>query len=123
MFQQAWAAAWEDEAGWSVGDAVPTVDGWDGPDAAAGCLGVSAWTSLGTFFRGGTGTGAISPGSNQFHGLIVPIGLPNHSNDNGDEKTANDAKYPPFDRRPVARARRNVCLFAVANPVFLRSAA
>jgi hypothetical protein len=44
--------------GWSVGDAVPTVDGWDGPDAAAGCLGVSAWTSLGTFFRGGTGTGA-----------------------------------------------------------------
>ena len=41
VFQQAWAAAWEDEAV-GLGDAVPGADGCDGPDAAAGCLGVSA---------------------------------------------------------------------------------
>jgi hypothetical protein len=40
--------------GWSAGDAVTAAEGCDETDAAAGCLGVSGWTSLGTFFRGGT---------------------------------------------------------------------
>jgi hypothetical protein len=39
--------------GWSVGDTAPAVEACDGRDAAGGCLGVSAWTSLGTLFRGG----------------------------------------------------------------------
>jgi hypothetical protein len=61
--------------GWSVRDAVPTVDGWDGPDAAAGCLGVSAWTSLGTFFRGGTGTGAAWIRGNDQTVMVLPFAL------------------------------------------------
>jgi hypothetical protein len=39
--------------GWSVGDAAPAAEACEGRDAGAGCLGVSAWTSLWTLLRGG----------------------------------------------------------------------
>ena len=53
----------------------------------------------------------MPPGFDQFHGLIVPIGLPHHSDDNGDEKAANGAKYLPFEEALLlATGEMFVCL-------------
>ena len=62
----------------------------------------------------------MPPGFDQFPGLIVPIALPHHSDDSGDEKAANNSSnHLPTDKRPVARNRWNVRLLARVNREFL----
>jgi hypothetical protein len=53
----------------------------------------------------------MPPSFEQIPSLIVPIGLPSHSDNNGDENAANNSSNHPLSEKwPVARDRWNVRL-------------